>query len=112
LAACGKPAKDCPRRSIGRLTEPGLNAYGEAIERTKGVTLIERTQQRVATGFRVNEATGEITAKRVWRAVKTVVAEVRTRLTEWIFAPKHALPFALRLAQARFAAATGEPLVA
>lgn len=112
LAACGKPPTGTPRRSIGRLTEAGTNAYGEAIERTKGVTLVERTRKQVDVGSRVDSTTGEIKTKRAWRAVKTVVARVRTRLTEWVLTSARNLPFALKLAQARFATATAELLAA
>lgn len=104
--------KDCPRRSIGPLTEAGVNAYGEPIERTRGVTLIERARKRVAVGSGMDWNTGEIVVRHAWRSVATVVAQVRTRLTEWILAPKRALAFALSLAQARFAAATGEAVPA
>ncbi|MEX3856309.1 replication endonuclease [Paraburkholderia sp. BR10923] len=112
LAACGKPTEDSPRRSIGRLTEVAVNAYGEPIERTKGVTLIERVRKRVEVGSRTNRDTGEISVKYAWRSVATVVAEVRTRLTEWIFATKKTVSFALGLAKARFAAATGDTVLA
>ncbi|MFP3186383.1 MAG: replication endonuclease, partial [Paraburkholderia sp.] len=106
LAACGKPPKGISRQSIGRLTEPGLNAYGENIERIKGITLVERTRQRVPAS-RVNRHTGEITTKLAWRSVKTVIAALHTRLTEWILAPQKTLPMAIKLAQARFVEMTG-----
>jgi hypothetical protein len=107
LAACGKPAKGTPRRGIGRLTDAGVNAYGEPIERTKGVTLVERTRKQVAVGLRANRTTGELTTKQAWRAVKTVVAQVRTRLTEWILAPTKKASSARPPVRARLAAATG-----
>ncbi|MFL9922599.1 replication endonuclease [Paraburkholderia fungorum] len=103
LAACGKAPKDASRRSIGRLTDTAVNGYGDTIMRTVGVTLVERARQRVTGGSRVSRRTGEIREKLVWRSVTTVVAQVRTRLTEWILAPKRTLPFALALAKARFA---------
>ena len=83
LAACGKPPKGMARVSIGRLTETAVNGYGEGIERTKGVTLIERRRARVAVGSRVIPATGEIKPRFAWRAVKTVLAAIKTRLGEW-----------------------------
>jgi hypothetical protein len=73
------------------------------------VTLVERARKRVAVGSRVNYLTGEIREKMAWRSVKAVIAQVRTRLTEWILTPKRTLAFALKLAQARFAAAKGGP---
>lgn len=87
LAACGKPAQNAVSHSIGRMTEAGVNVYGEPIVRTRGVTLIERKPQKVERE-RVNKITGEITARLIWRTVKTIVAEVRTRLVEWMLVPK------------------------
>lgn len=85
------------------MRKKGVNGYREPIGRTKGVTLIGRTRQRVETGSRVNKDTGEITAKPAWRSFKTVIGQVRTRLTEWILTPQRMLPIARALAQARFA---------
>lgn len=83
LAACGKPLKGVARVSIGRLTETAVNAYGEDIERTRGVTLIERRRAKVAVGGRIIPATGEIKTRFAWRSVKTVLASIKTRLGEW-----------------------------
>ena len=83
LAACGKPPKGVVHVSIARLTEAAFNGYGEKIERTKGVTLIERRRARVAVGSRVIPATGEIKTRFAWRSVKTVLASIKTRLGEW-----------------------------
>jgi hypothetical protein len=88
LAACGKTAKTEARVSVGRLTETALNGYGEEIERTKGVTLVERTRERVSTGTRVNASTGEMKPKMAWRSVKTVLASIKTRLGEWTLVRK------------------------
>jgi hypothetical protein len=110
LAACRKPTKDAARRSIGRLTDTAVNGYGENIERTTGVTLVERARTRVAVGSRVNQRTGEIKEKLGWRSVKTVIAQVRTRLSEWLLTPKKTLPFAVAMAQARFVAMMGAEL--
>jgi hypothetical protein len=81
-----------------------VNGYGEDIERTTGVTLVERARTRVAVGSRVNQRTGEIKEKLAWCSVKTVIAQVRTRLTEWLLTPKKTLPLAVAMAQARFVA--------
>ncbi len=83
LAACGKPLNGVARVSIGRLTETAVNAYGEDIERTRGVTLIERRHARVAVGSLIVPATGEIKTRFAWRSVKTVLASIKTRLGEW-----------------------------
>jgi hypothetical protein len=85
-----------------------VNGYGENIERTTGVTLVERARTRVAVGSRVNQRTGEIKEKLGWRSVKTVIAQVRTRLTEWLLTPKKTLSLAVAMAQARFVARMGE----
>jgi hypothetical protein len=104
LAACGKPPKTEARMSIGRLTETALNGYGETIDRTKGVTLVERTRARVCTGTRVNASTGEIKPVLAWRSVQTVLASIKTRLTEWTLAPKKSQATAVHLAEQRFLA--------
>ena len=88
LAACGKTAKTEARVSIGCLTETALNGYGEEIERTKGVTLVERTRERVCTGTRVNASTGEMKPMMAWRSVKTVLTSIKTRLGEWTLVRK------------------------
>jgi len=80
-----------------------LNGYGEDIQRTKGVTLVERTRERVFTGTRVN-ASGEMKPKMAWRSVKTVLASIKTRLGEWTLAPKKHQQTAVYLAEQRFLA--------
>jgi hypothetical protein len=87
-----------------------VNGYGKDIERTKGVTLVESGRKRVAVGSRVNQRTGEIKEKRGWRSVKMVIAQVRTRLSEWLLTPKKTLPLAVAMAQARFIAMMGTKL--
>jgi hypothetical protein len=108
LAACGKPAKDKARMSIGRLTETALNGYGEDIHRTKGVTLVERSRQRVSTGTRVNASTGEVKPKMAWRSIQTVLASIKTRLTEWTLAPKKHEATAVQMAEQRYLAVVNE----
>ncbi len=88
LAACGKPRKDAVRLSIGRLVEPATNGYGEAVSRTKGVTLVEHRRVKQAVGQRISRLTGAVTAKNAWRSVKTVIASVKTRFQEWMLVPK------------------------
>lgn len=88
LAACGKAPKGSASVSIGRLTEAALNGYGETIARTKGVTLVERTREKVVIGSRVKQSTGEIKPVLVWRSIKTVLASVKTRLVEWTMVMK------------------------
>ena len=101
LAACGKAAKASTRVSIGRLTQVGVNAYGEEIERTKGVALFERCRVRVVVGSRVHQRSGEIKPVLAWRGVKVVLASVETRLGEWtLTSVKHAA-LAVQRAQAR-----------
>lgn len=88
LAACGKPAKNAVRLSVGRLVEEATNGYGEKIVRTKGVTLVERRQVKTVVGERIHKRTGEVTAKTAWRSVKTIIVSVKTRLQEWMLVPK------------------------
>jgi hypothetical protein len=88
LAACGKAPKGVASVSIGRLTEEALNSYGETIDRTKGVTLVKRTREKVETGSRVNKSTGEIKPVLAWRSVQTVLASIKTRLGEWVMVMK------------------------
>ena len=88
LAACGKAAKSAARISIGRLTETALNGYGEAIERTKGVTLVERKRARVAIGERISTVTGEIKPKMAFRSVRKVLTSIHTRTGHWSLSPK------------------------
>jgi hypothetical protein len=83
LAACGKAPKGLARVSIGRLTEAALNGYGETIDRTKGVTLVQRTRERVVTGSCTNKKTGEVKLVTAWRSVTTVLTSIKTRLHDW-----------------------------
>ena len=75
------------RLTIGRLVEDALNAYGEVITRTKGVTLLLKRKGKIAIE-RVNGRTGEIKTRLLLRTSTTVLAAVRTRLTEWMLVPK------------------------
>jgi hypothetical protein len=88
LDACrqGKP-KTARRFVLGRLLEEALNSYGETITRTKGITLLMKHKGRISVG-KVNGRTGEIKTTLLWRTATTVVASVRTRLTEWMLVPK------------------------
>ena len=108
LAACGKSAKGAARTCIGRLTETALNGYGEVIDRTKGVTLVERTRARVVIGERISKATGEITPKMAFRSCRTVLASIRTRTGHWSLAPKQNEKMAVYLAEQRFLAQVNE----
>src|SRR5690606_8457229 len=58
LAACRARSMTGPSLSIGRLTDTRLNAYSEPVERTRGVTLVERKRQHVAVGTRIMKRTG------------------------------------------------------
>ena len=51
------------RQELGRLTEAGINSYGEDIDRTKGIVLLERHRVKVIVGKRVCPKTGCITPK-------------------------------------------------
>ena len=109
LAACrkkkGRRSKgqqpSAPTLQLGRLTESGWNTYGERIEKTKGVALVERKVVKVAQGVRVSEKTGKITPRMVKRIVKTVVARVFTRLAEWELVPGKSVDAALERARKR-----------
>lgn len=108
LAACGKTARGAARISIGRLTETALNGYGEEIDRTTGVTLVERTRARVAVGERTSKVTGEIKLKMALRSIKTVLASIQTRVGNWSLAPKKNEKLAVYLAEQRFLAQVNE----
>ena len=95
LAACGKAPPDKERISIGRLTTPGLNSYGECITRNKGVTLVERTREKVIV-TRVDKDTGEVKKVRCWRSYKTVRATVITRHKHWTMVPAKQAQAALK----------------
>ncbi len=62
---------------------------------------MERTREKVAIGTRTHKKTGEIKPVLAWRAVKTVLASITTRLGEWTMAPRKNLAHAVQLAQAR-----------
>lgn len=102
LAACGKPSKSAPRVSIGRLTETAPNGYGENIQRTTGVALVERRRVRVSIGTRVNALTGKLQPKMAWRSVQNILASIKTRLGQWSLFPKKSQAAALYLAEQRF----------
>lgn len=100
LAACGKVPPDKERISIGRLTTNSLNSYGEEITRTKGVTLVVRTREKVEIGTRVHKSTGEVKQVWGWRSFCTVLASVTTRHKRWTMVPaKHAKAALKRLYQ-------------
>lgn len=101
LAACGKAPKGSTCVSIGRLTEDALNSYGETIARTKGVTLVERSREKVETGTRVNKTTGEVKPVMAWRSVKTVLTSVTTRTRQWMLVPAKNEKMALELLELR-----------
>ncbi|WP_062081508.1 hypothetical protein [Caballeronia udeis] len=71
------------------------------------MALFERVRKRFTMGSRVNKRTGEIKGKLVWCSVKTVIAQVRTRLSEWRLMPKKTFPVAVAMAQAGFVAMMG-----
>lgn len=101
LAACSKATTGGTGISIGRLTMQALNGYGETIQRTKGVTLVERSRVKVETGTRIDKSTGEIKPVLAWRSVKTVLAEVKTRVKEWMLVPAKSAAVALKLLEQR-----------
>jgi hypothetical protein len=101
LAASGRAQRTEDRLSIGRLTEAGQNGYGEEIRRTRGVTLVERSRTQRQAWRKPNRETGEVRAMTVWRCVKTVVAQVVTRLGDWTLAPKNTEVMSRRLVEAR-----------
>lgn len=72
---------------LERLLEDALNAYGETITRTKGITLLMKQKSKTPV-VKVSGRTGEVKTKLLWRTASTVVASVRTRLTEWMLVPK------------------------
>ncbi len=100
LAACRQGKAKKPKVSIERLTVPATNGYGEAIRRAKGLSLVRREQVRVKKGGVAND-TGEIFQRSGQRSVKTVLASVVTRLTEWVLSPKASSSFAMKAAQDR-----------
>lgn len=106
LAACKGKRKSgknqAVRQELGRLTEAGINSYGEDIDRTKGLALMERHRVKVIAGERVSSKTGCITPKTVWRTVKVLVASVKTRLGDWSLVPKKHQVQAIAQAEQRF----------
>ena len=91
----GKRLLTKERISIGRLTTHGLNSYGECITRTKGVTLVERTREKVIV-TRGDKDTGELKEVRCWRSFKTVLATVITRHKHWTMVPAKQAQAALK----------------
>lgn len=87
LSACRAQTKAALVLSIGRLTDTKVNRYGEPVERTRGVTLVERERKKVSVGQRIMKRTGEVLPNMVLRTVKKVVASVRTRLYDWQLKP-------------------------
>ncbi|MBB5217341.1 hypothetical protein [Parapusillimonas granuli] len=87
LAACRAQTKAAPVLSIGRLTDEKVNRYGETVEGTRGVTLVERERKKIQVGQRIVKQTGEVLAKMALRTVKRVMAAVKTRLYEWELVP-------------------------
>ena len=83
------------RISIGRLTTPGLNSYVECITRNKGVTLVERTREKVIV-TRVDKDTGAVKKERCWRSFKTARATVITRHKHWTMVPAKQAQAALK----------------
>jgi hypothetical protein len=81
-------AKTARRFVLGRLLEDSLNSYGEAITRTKGITLLMKQKVKAPT-VRVRRDTGEVIASSAWRTKTTVVASVRTRWIDWMLVPIH-----------------------
>jgi hypothetical protein len=79
-------AKTARRFVLGRLLEDSLNSYGEAISRTKGITLLMKQKVKAPT-VRVRRATGELVTSSTWRTKTTVVASVRTRWIDWMLVP-------------------------
>ena len=115
LAACRAASKaktkaDTPKVELGRLTEVGTNGYGEDIERTKGLVLLQRHRVKVVVGEKVNPMTGHITAKTAWRTVKVTLASIRTRVGEWMMVQKKHQAQAIAQAEQRFMEQPGEPV--
>ena len=106
LAACKGKRKSgknhAVRQELGRLAETGINSYGEDIDRTKGIVLLERHRVKVIVGKRVCPKTGCITPKTAWRTVKVLVASVKTRLGDWSLVPKKHQVQAIAQAEQRF----------
>lgn len=108
LAACrptraGKVTRGKSTKvELGRLTETGTNGYGEDIERTKGLVLLQRHRVRVVVGEKVSIKTGRITPKTAWRTIKVTLASVRTRLGEWMMVQKKHQTLAIAQAEQRF----------
>jgi hypothetical protein len=71
-----KPAK---RLMVGRLIEGGINRYGDAIERTVGITLSVKERKKVR-----KHGENSIFRQSMWRTITEVIASVRTKLHKWI----------------------------
>lgn len=87
-----------PPLRLARLTEPGRNGYGETVERTKGLQLVESKRIAVATpGKRAGRS------RTRWETVTTVLASVVTRTQQWSLVPKRLGKQAVELAQKAWA---------
>lgn len=92
-----------PPLRLARLTETAQNGYGEAVERAKGVQLVESRRVAVSTpGKRPGKA------RTRWQTVKTLLASVVTRTQQWRLVPKCRAKQAVALAQAAMAALLNE----
>lgn len=92
-----------PPLRLARLTETGRNGYGEAVERTKGLQLVESKRVAVATP---GKRSGKTRTR--WQTVKTVLASVVTRTQQWMLVPKHLGKQAVAVAQKAMAALLNE----
>lgn len=102
LDACRNGRQKTARRFVlGRLLEVAQNSYGEEIKRTKGLTLLVKQKVKMPKGS-VNPDTGEVKPTSAWCTRVTVVAAVRTRLTEWALIPKRFAAQAMERAQKLF----------
>lgn len=98
LAAARDPcAKPKTTIRLGRLTKAGINGYGEAMQRTQGVQLIETRQiSRTVPGKRAGRT------KTLRETRLSVLASVVTRLREWVLAPQKRAEAAIARAQAYY----------
>lgn len=97
-AARSDVARTTPRLVFGRLVEEALNAYGETVGRTKGITLLQKQKVRIARTS-ISSATGKTKTRHVWRTETTVVASVRSRWIDWMLVPKALAKHTLALPQ-------------
>lgn len=92
-----------PPMRLARLTESGRNGYGEEVQRTKGLQLVE--SKRIAVAM-PGKRSGR--ARTRWETVKTVLASVVTRTQQWMLVPKRLGKQAVALAQDAMAALLNE----